>query len=681
MSRPDSVMSDEGGGSLRTYAAAVREGSPVFVMGSESESVAGRVLTRRKRAKAGRLWAEGVDTDSDGSGEPQRADLPFVPPVNPAPKVSRSVVGRGGYHHSVGLSQARKELDEGPDDSESSTLTEVEPTPTPRSSPKKKKGASSPLWAIDLSVEELEGRAEFGASRIEQVLLKSKNLKGTCVKEIREASLSLMRAVRALAAKQDGEEMRRLAADNKRLRGQMEALSGEVTALRRAFSERQVPTKAKAATAEAREERPAAGLTREELADAMGAMQRELMRHIGGVITARLQGLEVDGRLLPAQTHRPPLQADGTAPKPMAAAAKKPAAVKSGPTTLAPPANLPRQAQSQKGPKKATSKEGATRAVAQIAGPSNEVQPLVDEEGWTVVASKPKTPKKKAAAPVQKQAPKVPKPPKTLAVILTLKPEAVAKGATYNAALMEARQKVSLAELGIGPGKFRRSMTGACIMELPRETTAAQADTLAERMGAALGDAAVVTRPTKMAEIRVVGFDDSVSAEEVRGALAEKAGCPVEKIKVGAISVGVRGMGAVLASCPVEAAAKLVEAGKLVVGWSAATIKALEQRVMRCHRCLEKGHTQFLCPSKKDRSALCYRCGKEGHIASSCTAPMRCIVCADRGQPADHALSGPRCTAPAVKGRAASVTAARGPKAAAAATATKKVTPMDTNAQ
>jgi hypothetical protein len=581
----------------------------------------------------------------------------------------------------VGLSQARGELAAGPDDSESSTLTEAEPAP--KRSPKRK-GGGSPMWALDLDCEEIERRAEAGADRIEQVLLKSKNLKGTCVKEIRDASLSVMRAVRALAAKQDGEEIRRLNEDNRRLRGQMEALSGEVMALRRAFSEREVPPKAskKAAPvgAPVPEERAAAGLTREELAELMGAMQRDLMRHIGGVISARLEGLEVDGRLLPAQTHRPPLQADGTAPKPTAATAKKPAAGKSGPTTLAPPANLPRQEQPKKGPKKANSKEGATRAAAQIAGPSSEVQPLVDEEGWTVVAPKPKAPKKKAAAPAPKTV-KVPKPPKTLAVVLTLKPEAVAKGVTYNAALMEARQKVSLAELGIGPGKFRRSMTGACIMELPRETTAAQADTLAAKMGEALGEAAVVTRPTKMADIRVCGFDDSVSAEELRGALASKAGCPPEKVKVGAISIGIRGMGAVLVSCPVEEAAKLVEAGKVIVGWSVATIKALEQRPMRCHKCLERGHTQYLCPSKKDRSGLCYRCGKEGHVASGCSAPMRCVVCADRGLPAAHRLTGPQCNAPSVKGRAATQMVARGPAPATAATATRKVTPMETNAQ
>jgi hypothetical protein len=50
----------------------------------------------------------------------------------------------------------------------------------------------------------------------------------------------MVRAVRALAGRDEGEQMRRIAADNKRLRGQLAALGEEVAALRRAFSEREV---------------------------------------------------------------------------------------------------------------------------------------------------------------------------------------------------------------------------------------------------------------------------------------------------------------------------------------------------------------------------------------------------------------------------------------------------------
>jgi hypothetical protein len=538
------------------------------------------------------------------------------------------------------------------------------------------------LLLFNMTVEELQSKAESGAQEIERVLRTSKNLKGTSVKEVREAALSVMKVVRALASRDEGEEVRRLTADNRRLRGQMSALSEEVAALRRAFSEREVPPKQRpepvVAASPVPTEKATAGLTRQEFVDAMGALQKQLMLHIGGVISARLEGLEVDGRLLPAQSHRPPLSVGKTSLRPSWASVT--AAAPIGPTTLCPPANMPKQAAPKKVSKKGAPKGGAPRSVEQVAGSSRDVQPLVVDEGWTTVAPKPRKAPAKAAAPAAKPTPKVPKPPKSLAVVVALKPEALAQGATYAAALTQAREKVSLSELGIGAGKFRRSLTGACVIELPKDTTASQADALAARMGEVLGEAATVSRPTKMADIRVSGLDDSVSAEELRGALAAIAECPPEKIKVGTVVTGVRGMGATLVSCPVEVAARLVERGRVVVGWCAATIVALEQRPLRCHRCLERGHTKFLCPSKKDRSGLCFRCGEEGHQAAGCTAPMKCAVCADRGLPTAHKMTGPQCTAPPVKGRATPLAAYRAaPTATAAADATRKVTPMDTN--
>jgi hypothetical protein len=523
-SRPDSKVS----GVTGSYASAARAAPRRTNSGSEMEvgsasmveseadgSASGRVLTRRKRSGKSRLW-QGLESDSDVS----EVAATRVSPIMSAPKVPRASKskGRGGHSHSVGLSQARRELEVGPVDSESSTLTEtdIEPVlmPAPSSVPSKSKGSGSPLLLFNMTVEELQSKAESGAQEIERVLRTSKNLKGTSVKEVREAALSVMKVVRALASRDEGEEVRRLTADNRRLRGQMSALSEEVAALRRAFSEREVPPKQRpepvVAASPVPTEKATAGLTRQEFVDAMGALQKQLMLHIGGVISARLEGLEVDGRLLPAQSHRPPLSVGKTSLRPSWASVT--AAAPSGPTTLSPPANMPKQAGPKKASKKGAPKGEASRSVEQVAGSSKEVQPLVVDDGWTTVAPKPRKAPARAAAPAAKPTPKVPKPPKSLAVVVALKPEALAQGATYAAALTQAREKVSLSELGIGAGKFRRSLTGACVIELPKDTTASQADALAARMGEVLGEAATVSRPTKMADIRVSGLDDSVSA-------------------------------------------------------------------------------------------------------------------------------------------------------------------------
>jgi hypothetical protein len=434
------------------------------------------------------------------------------------------------------------------------------------------------------------------------------------------------------------------------------------------------------------------GLTRQEFGLAMAQLQKELMIHIGGVISARLEGLEIDGRLLPAQTHRPPLSGIMSRPPPpvveslsvdqevVSGNLAAPAAL----TTLTPSVNMPNQdrTRSRRGTKKksvsSTPKTVSTRATKQVAGPSREIQPLIEEQGWTTVEKNKKKSSSIKADKRTKNVKRTPKPPKTLAVVVTLKPDAIAEGATYGEALARAKAGINLGDLGIGPGKFRRSMTGACVMELPRETTVAQADNLAAKIGEVLGEAANVIRPTKMADLRVSGLDDSISVEELIGALASRASCPPEKIRVGTITTGNRGMRSAVASCPLEALAKLTEEGRLCVGWCSASVQALEQRPLRCHRCLAKGHIQQMCPSNKDRSGLCYRCGTEGHVAAGCTAPYRCALCTDRGLSAGHKMTGPQCKAPPVKGRLLPLAATR----IAAATATvQAVTPMDTNAQ
>jgi hypothetical protein len=403
-SRPDSEVS----GVTGSYASAARAAPRRTNSGSEMEvgsasmvesegdgSASGRVLTRRKRSGKSRLW-QGLEYDSD---VPEVAAT-RVSPIMSAPKVPRAnkSKGRGGHSHSVGLSQARRELEVGPVDSGSSTLTEtdIEPVlmPAPSSVPSKAKVGSrsgSPLLLFNMTVEELQSKAESGAQEIERVLRTSKNLKGTSVKEVREAALSVMKVVRALASRDEGEEVRRLTADNRRLRGQMSALSEEVAALRRAFSEREVPPKQRpepvVAASPVPTEKATAGLTRQEFVDAMGALQKQLMLHIGGDISARLKGLEVDGRLLPAQSHRPPLSVGKTSLRPSWASVT--AAAPTGPTTLCPPANMPKQAGPKKVSKKGAPKGGAPRSVEQVAGSSKEVQPLVVDDGWTTVARSP----------------------------------------------------------------------------------------------------------------------------------------------------------------------------------------------------------------------------------------------------------------------------------------------------
>jgi hypothetical protein len=164
-SRPDSV------------ASGMAEMTPSFVSvaradygasdgtmseaGSEGEgSVAGRILTRRKRGHKDRLWATG-DSDSDISVS--ESAQKGSPTLMSTPKVPSDGKGRGEYRQSVGLSQAVKELVDGPKDSDSSALTATEADtelsqPASRASSRGRK--KSPLIPLEVTVEDLQKKAK-----------------------------------------------------------------------------------------------------------------------------------------------------------------------------------------------------------------------------------------------------------------------------------------------------------------------------------------------------------------------------------------------------------------------------------------------------------------------------------------------------------------------------------------
>ncbi|CAH2105273.1 unnamed protein product [Euphydryas editha] len=291
---------------------------------------------------------------------------------------------------------------------------------------------------------------------------------------------------------------------------------------------------------------------------------------------------------------------------------------------------------------------------------------------WTTVAKrkKKKAPKSYAAAAAATPAPKGPQPqppakkkkrakkpklaaPRSPAVLVTLDEYAVSKGVTYCHLLKRAAETIDLAELGIVGGlKLRRAATGARLLELPKGQTPEAAGRLAEAMQTALGEMAMVVQPMKLASLRVSGLDDSISCEMVAAAAAQAGKCDVGSVKVGAIAVGPGGLGCTVVRCPIPVAKALAEAGRLLVGWSSASFQVLEQRPMRCYKCMGIGHTRPTCPAAVDRRGACFRCGVEGHIARNCTGALRCAVCADAGKPASHIMGGRECCPPKSRVRA-----------------------------
>ncbi|XP_041972338.1 microtubule-associated protein futsch-like [Aricia agestis] len=550
-----------------------------------------------------------------------------------------------------------------------------------------KVGNPTPPGPLDIDVEamgpeDLLGAAESNLEEILSIAAKSSNLKGGYASKIRRATSAVRCIIDALASRTVAEETRRLTADNGRLRRELANLREEVRAYKRDFEE---------SRASAAKER-SSPMSNEQL----GILEKSIAKLVGNLVDGRLAGIEA--RLPPPTVVRPPLAADKKreALEKRATAEKSPAPETAVVRDLSPvltssavrrqreefpalpvrPEVRPAPAPAQ--PKKSRSKgkgKGAERPEPVNPGPSTSrsAQPerLAESsavsaatpvatssevlDGWTEVVRKKTSVKKVAPKQSAQMAAKKPKVqlPRSTAVLIKLKADAVDKGASYSSALLKAEGAIKLDELGLGPLRIRQSATGARLIEIPGSTSHEKADLLAARLSEVLAEEADISRPVKCCNFKLTGLSDAATVESVRSAVAGAGGCSPTQVWVGVIQRGSVGTGFARMSCPVMAAKKLVELGSFAVGWSRVTAHLVDARPSHCFRCLGLGHYAALCPPKmKDRSGLCYRCGTPGHTMSGCSvARPKCAVCSDASRPSDHVMGGKTCNPPVTRGK------------------------------
>ncbi|XP_048479017.1 uncharacterized protein LOC125488949 [Plutella xylostella] len=515
---------------------------------------------------------------------------------------------------------------------------------------------------------------------------KSRNLKGTFVRAIKDSVEAISTAVKTLSVRTTNEEVAKLQADNNRLQSEVErlrreneALRAEQADLRREFqtlrsgfeaangrrSPSPVPSVGPRQIDEARQVSPPrtvqpsqpsrAGPPAERVRPEFAEFARAIMLEVGNMVDAKLSSLE--SRLPPAPPMRPPLAAD----KKKAEAAKKQIQTpKGGIVAQQPgPSHKKKKAKRKRGKKPSRPAPNvAPNVTAPVDqdSPSQPVRPNRSGETWTTVVKRGTKKRATVAASTKAPSREPPKiklrPPRSQAVVVTLQPEAAGRGMTYAKVLTEAKSKIDLSSLGVSGMRIRNAATGARILEIPGISSKPAADALAAEIEKVIGSETVkVSRPTKCASLRIYGLDDSSTSEEVVEAIALVGGCPKEQIKVGELRMGPSTTGSVWASCPVAAAQKINNAKHLRIGWTSASVKLQPPKTMRCYRCLEAGHVGVCCQSEVDRSNTCYRCGQPGHKASTCNADPHCSICSAAGKPANHRVGGKACVPPSKKQR------------------------------
>ncbi|XP_053622968.1 uncharacterized protein LOC128682345 [Plodia interpunctella] len=493
---------------------------------------------------------------------------------------------------------------------------------------------------------------------------KSGNLKGTAWRAMNEACHDIIVAAGKIEAQcEESEAVRILRADNRRMREQLSLLQQETKALRTAFAER--------TSSAPKEAQPAAGTPSLEdikglLSEWKESFERDVFLRLGGMVSDRLKEAEKRGFLAPEPIVRPPLAADKKTKEVEALApktGKNYASVAAGATLMPParPGPAPKAVPAKKQPKQATA-----QAQVSTEPPAELPPPQEGEQGWAEVVRKGKKKRNKKSSPsaqpepTQAVAPKTsvqpPKkikftPPKTSAVVVTLKPESKLD---YRAVITRATT-IDLSSIGVDHvSAVRGTATGARIIEIPGANSGAAADSLAEKLREIIGGEAEVTRPFKAAQIRVSGLDEGVTPEALTEATARAGKCLPGQVRVGNIRMAPDMTASVIITCPVAAANALIDEGRLLVGWTAAKVRGLEALPMRCFRCMGIGHTRALCPSPVDRSGLCHRCGKAGHVSSACEASEPwCAVCFAHKLVAKHVMGGPSCNPPRTRGKLA----------------------------
>ncbi|XP_026829648.1 uncharacterized protein LOC113562970 [Ooceraea biroi] len=198
-------------------------------------------------------------------------------------------------------------------------------------------------------------------------------------------------------------------------------------------------------------------------------------------------------------------------------------------------------------------------------------------------------------------------------------------------------------DIGLDKTRVRYTNTGALLIEVGGPENKTKADALAGHLREMLRDGASVRRPVKMAELRFVGLDESVTSGEVANVIAQIGECPVDEVRVGVIKPLRNGLGIVWAQCPLAAAIKVSNQGKVRLGWMLVRAELMRAKPLRCFHCLEVGHVARGC-TRPDRTAVCFRCSQPGHRATDCKAATpSCILCREAGLPAEHRVGSAQC--------------------------------------
>ena len=218
----------------------------------------------------------------------------------------------------------------------------------------------------------------------------------------------------------------------------------------------------------------------------------------------------------------------------------------------------------------------------------------------------------------------------------------VKEGVSYADLLRKVRTDPELKELGENVVKTRRTQTGAMLLELKKDP-AVKSSAFKSLVEKAVGYESKVRALSPETTIECRNLDEITTEEELEDALIVLLD---DRTTPMAIRLRKAYGGTQIASIRLStpSASKLLETGKVKVGWSVCPLRPVPrvtQQMTRCFRCMGFGHQARNCDGP-DRTNSCRRCGREGHMARDCKNQPKCVLCKE-GDGNSHATGGFNC--------------------------------------
>lgn len=246
---------------------------------------------------------------------------------------------------------------------------------------------------------------------------------------------------------------------------------------------------------------------------------------------------------------------------------------------------------------------------SQMKKPKNAQTTEKPPSEWKVVQGKSAKRKERQTKKVR---------PKADALIISAKEES-----SYADILKKVKTDPSLKGLGEQVVRMRRTRNGDILLELKPEEGAKSA-TFKPLMEEAIGEGATIRALSQEVTVEVNGIEEFATEEDLRASMKEQFN--VEGEWTIRVRKAFRSTQIASVRLPVNDANKLLEKGKIKVGWSVCEIRM--PQLMRCFKCSGFGHQAKNCKGE-DRSKACWKCGVDGHKGKDCNKAAKCFLCSE----------------------------------------------------